>query len=616
MAGVRGAALALTIVVAGLILAAPADAALRFKRCGGYGFKCARLSVPLDRAGALPGRVSLLVKRFAARRHGGATQPPLFVLAGGPGQSATDAFGGRRARRPLSRIREARPDRVRPARHRALGPAALPAPGASEPAARRGRGRRLRELGSGRAGPSTRAATRPTTSRRSASSWGRSASPSSASRTAPSSRSGTRSAIRRALSASCSTRSSQIDGPDPYYLDSVAASRRALRSLCRRDCSWTGDPVGELGTLVARIAASGPLRGRLVDARGSRGRAASRASTCSPSSSRATSTPRFEPRFPGAVHSALGGDAAPLLRLRRRAFEVDAEPPPPRQLSTAVYAATTCEEAPLPVVARDAARPSRAAQPGRRAAAGDPGLAVRSLRPRDRAGERHAEPLRALAAGAGGARLRSRPAAGRAGADARGRGRPPHPGRERRADGGSCSRARGSSWRPPRGTRRSAPTSTDAPSGRSRASFSGGPCPRAARERGGTSRRRLRRPRGSPTSAPPRRPRHSQAGRSSPCCSPLATSPRTRSPRSSSRASSDVARWRRPARRPLPDRLEGHARAARPRVRPRCDADRADRALADPAPARPHPDRAAARPPHGVLASAAAGCAAVCAPVA
>src|SRR6185436_10110959 len=58
--------------------------------------------------------------------------------------------------------------------------------------------------------------------------------------------------------------------------------------------------------------------------------------------------PTLRAAVPGAVHSALGGDAAPLLRLRRRAFEVDAEPPPPRQLSTAVYAATTCEEAPLP----------------------------------------------------------------------------------------------------------------------------------------------------------------------------------------------------------------------------------------------------------------------------
>src|SRR5918992_3222553 len=74
--------------------AAPADAELRFKRCGGYGFACARLSVPLDRSGAVPGRVSLLVKRVRARRRGGATRPPFVLLAGGPGQSATDAFAG------------------------------------------------------------------------------------------------------------------------------------------------------------------------------------------------------------------------------------------------------------------------------------------------------------------------------------------------------------------------------------------------------------------------------------------------------------------------------------------------------------------------------------------
>ena len=53
------------------------------------------MSVPLDRSGRVPGRVSLLViQRLRARQHGGATRPPLFVLAGGPGQSATAAFGG------------------------------------------------------------------------------------------------------------------------------------------------------------------------------------------------------------------------------------------------------------------------------------------------------------------------------------------------------------------------------------------------------------------------------------------------------------------------------------------------------------------------------------------
>jgi pimeloyl-ACP methyl ester carboxylesterase len=94
VAAIRRAALLLGVLAAGLALVTPAQAALRFERCGGYGFACARLSVPLDRSGAVPGHVSLLVKRVAARQRGGATLPPLVVLAGGPGQSATDAFGG------------------------------------------------------------------------------------------------------------------------------------------------------------------------------------------------------------------------------------------------------------------------------------------------------------------------------------------------------------------------------------------------------------------------------------------------------------------------------------------------------------------------------------------
>ncbi len=78
-----------------LLGAAPAaDAALPFKRCSfDSDLRCARLSVPLDRTGTVPGRVSLFVMKVPARRRGGATKPPVIVLAGGPGQSATDAFG-------------------------------------------------------------------------------------------------------------------------------------------------------------------------------------------------------------------------------------------------------------------------------------------------------------------------------------------------------------------------------------------------------------------------------------------------------------------------------------------------------------------------------------------
>ena len=75
------------VAVGALALAAgPAEAGLGFKRCGSAGFRCARLEVPLDRSGRVPGEVSLLIERHRARR---ARRPPLFVLAGGPGESAT-----------------------------------------------------------------------------------------------------------------------------------------------------------------------------------------------------------------------------------------------------------------------------------------------------------------------------------------------------------------------------------------------------------------------------------------------------------------------------------------------------------------------------------------------
>ena len=98
--------------------------------------------MPLDRSGAVPGRVSLLVKRVRARRRGGATRPPLFVLAGGPGQSATEAFGpdSLGVLFPAYRNRDLVIFDQRGSGR--LRTAALPPPGAGEPAeGRSGRGR-------------------------------------------------------------------------------------------------------------------------------------------------------------------------------------------------------------------------------------------------------------------------------------------------------------------------------------------------------------------------------------------------------------------------------------------------------------------------------------------
>lgn len=57
--------------------------------CPGNGVVCTRISVPLDRTGHVPGTVSLYVQRLPAQGH---ERGVLFMVAGGPGQSATQAF--------------------------------------------------------------------------------------------------------------------------------------------------------------------------------------------------------------------------------------------------------------------------------------------------------------------------------------------------------------------------------------------------------------------------------------------------------------------------------------------------------------------------------------------
>jgi pimeloyl-ACP methyl ester carboxylesterase len=64
-----------------MVCAATADAADCPK-----GFACSRVTVPLDRAGGVPGSVDLFVARH--RASAGAGKPMLLALTGGPGQSA------------------------------------------------------------------------------------------------------------------------------------------------------------------------------------------------------------------------------------------------------------------------------------------------------------------------------------------------------------------------------------------------------------------------------------------------------------------------------------------------------------------------------------------------
>jgi pimeloyl-ACP methyl ester carboxylesterase len=306
------------------------------------------MSVPLDRSGNVPGRVSLLVTRIRARQRGGATQPPLVVIAGGPGQSATDAFavGGLSVLYPAYWKRD-----VIIFDQRGTGRSGLL------------RCRRLERTNLFDAGPAAGACARSLGARRAFYTTRETDDDIDALRQALGAERialyGTSYGTKVALSYArrypdrverlVLDSVAPLDGPDPYYRDSTGSVPRVLRSLCGRLCGWTADPVADLSRLVRRIGArGGTLRGRVVDARGRR--RAGRLSRVDLFSVLLAGDfdPTLRAAFPGMVTAALRGDVAPMLRLRRRAIEIDAEPPPPRVLSSAVYAATTCEEVPMP----------------------------------------------------------------------------------------------------------------------------------------------------------------------------------------------------------------------------------------------------------------------------
>jgi pimeloyl-ACP methyl ester carboxylesterase len=377
--GIVRALVLLVVAVFVLALAAPADAALRFGRCGAFGFACARLSVPLDRSGAVPGRVSLFVKRIQAPRR--PRRGALFVLAGGPGQSATATFdrGALGVLFPALRNRDLivfdqrGSGRSGLLRCRAIERSNLLNAGrAAEACAGR--------LGAKRAFYTSRdsaddiEAIRRELGVAQISLYGTSY--------------GTKVALGYALRYPGNVERMVLDsvveaaGPNALYLDTLAAVPRALGAICRSGCrAFTRDALADVAALVARMAVR-PLRGRLVDRRGRRRSAAMGRSDLFAVLLGGDFDPALRAAFPGAVRAALDGDETPLLRLRRRAFAVDGEPPPPRLLSTALYAATTCEETAFPWPRATPPDPSERRRQAALVAAGAPDV---SFFPFDRA---------------------------------------------------------------------------------------------------------------------------------------------------------------------------------------------------------------------------------------
>jgi pimeloyl-ACP methyl ester carboxylesterase len=82
--------LAAVVAAAATLAAVPAaHAAIAYTPCTPAGFQCGQLAVPLDRAGAVPGTLTLGIKRAVASSN--PTASAVFALAGGPGQAAVPA---------------------------------------------------------------------------------------------------------------------------------------------------------------------------------------------------------------------------------------------------------------------------------------------------------------------------------------------------------------------------------------------------------------------------------------------------------------------------------------------------------------------------------------------
>jgi pimeloyl-ACP methyl ester carboxylesterase len=334
-------------------------AAVPFRRCSGedQGALCARVAVPLDRSGATPGTLSLLVQRVPNRPR---RADVLLVLAGGPGQAATPLREGiEAALAPALRVRE-----LVVFDQRGTGAGALRCPTVE--------GQNVRDetgavaacaarLGASGSHFTTKDSVEDIEAVR------------EAVRAERISLVGVSYGTKVALGYAVAHPDRvdrlvldspvALDGPDPFGRSGIAALPRVLADLCRgRRCRGvTRDPLGDLGRLAGRLRV-GPLRGMVIGPRGQRRHSTLRESGLLGLLLASDVDPTLLPALPGATRSALRGDGAPILRLARTA-DAAAAPERPSEFSTALLVATLCEESAFPW-SRTAALEQRRAELG------------------------------------------------------------------------------------------------------------------------------------------------------------------------------------------------------------------------------------------------------------
>jgi pimeloyl-ACP methyl ester carboxylesterase len=136
------------------------------------------------------------------------------------------------------------------------------------------------------------------------------------------------------------------DDADPFARNAYAAIGPSLQALCPASCRGvSADPAADLAALSTRLRGA-PLHGAVYDAEGHRSERTLTPLALSDLVFDADYAPAIRAGVPAGVKAALRGDAAPLLRLIAAAEDL-AGLPGPQEFSSARYAAS-CEETPMP----------------------------------------------------------------------------------------------------------------------------------------------------------------------------------------------------------------------------------------------------------------------------
>ena len=338
--------LLLTGVLAALAPAGAA-AAIPWAGCPTAGFQCAHVDVPLDRAGAVPGTVSLAVQRVVAASN--PSNVAVVPLAGGPGQAAlplSQTFA--QVLQPAIANRDLLVfDQRGTGSSGALSCKSLSGRGSIVKLAESCAG----ELGAARGFYRTADSVQDIEALRVAGGY--------AKLVLFGVSYGTKVAEDYAAAYPQNVESLVLDsvvlpeGPDPFQRSTLTGAPRVLKDLCvGTACAGaTDDVTRDLSSLASKLR-KGSLRGKVVLSSGTRTRLSMGQSDLLAILLAGDLNPTLRAELPGSMRAALRGDAAPLLRLAVRSEGLTTGLALKHQSSEggdsdALFLATTCEEAPF-----------------------------------------------------------------------------------------------------------------------------------------------------------------------------------------------------------------------------------------------------------------------------